>query len=400
MLKQKISLDEYLIKHTTFETINEVGLQNLFRSMLEPVLETTDKIKSDVLLKVTNREMFLGLLTRLSFSEVSYTDYIEEIRDSESLDETDFLLVAASDFISFLAWKQDSDRIKFWTYTNCEEINEIIDILNENSNKDLSYLKDSYSFNTDTSMTNFYINKLVGMLQNSQVKNSDVVEVEDSESQIKLLSNKARHISHELKNQLSICDLYLGVMRKYCENNGILEDTIDRSIECMNKSVKLMSNLIGQLKVLNSKELKLYRVDIMLESVSKLVKAYVENKNINFELENDVKEEIFVDQTLFMSAIINIVKNASEAFDDLSREDNLIRVSSRVENDNVVIQISNNAKPIENPEAIFNEGITTKSTGSGLGLFISKQSVESMCGKLDLVKSDNDSTVFELKFCL
>ena len=43
MLKQKISLDEYLIKHTTFETINEVGLQNLFRSMLEPVLETTDK---------------------------------------------------------------------------------------------------------------------------------------------------------------------------------------------------------------------------------------------------------------------------------------------------------------------------------------------------------------------
>ena len=102
MLKQKISLDEYLIKHTTFETINEVGLQNLFRSMLEPVLETTDKIKSDVLLKVTNREMFLGLLTRLSFSEVSYTDYIEEIRDSESLDETDFLLVAASDFISFL----------------------------------------------------------------------------------------------------------------------------------------------------------------------------------------------------------------------------------------------------------------------------------------------------------
>ena len=48
---------------------------------------------------------------------------------------------------------------------------------------------------------------------------------------------------------------------------------------------------------------------------------------------------------------------------------------------------------------VFEEGFTTKKNdgGSGLGLKISKTSMELMGGDLRLIKSDEASTVFEIK---
>ena len=52
-----------------------------------------------------------------------------------------------SDFISFLSWKQTDEGLKYCNYTNSSEISKIIDLLNDNSDYDISYLKAKY--NTD-----------------------------------------------------------------------------------------------------------------------------------------------------------------------------------------------------------------------------------------------------------
>ena len=229
---------------------------------------------------------------------------------------------------------------------------------------------------------------------------TDVIEENEPSDKIEFLTKKARYISHEVKNQLSICDLYSGIIKRYCANNDINETTINHAVNCIDKSVKIAGNTLAQLKTLNSKELKLYKTNKLIASAIDLSKAYLENRNIELIIENDIQDEIFVDETLFISTIVNLVKNACEAFNDYENNDGWIKVSSKIENDSVVIQVSNNAKPITEPEKIFNEGVTTKSTGSGLGLFICKKNTEEQCGQLNLVKSDEESTVFELKFCL
>ena len=63
----------------------------------------------------------------------------------------------------------------------------------------------------------------------------------------------------------------------------------------------------------------------------------------------------------------------------------------------VLISISNNARGITNPEKIFNEGFTTKSSGNGLGLWICKKSIEEMNGELELSRSTEDYTEFTIK---
>lgn len=402
MIKQTNSLDEYLLKQSISTLTTEEGLSNLFRGLLEPVLEiSTDGVESDVILKVTNRDMFTGLLTRLEFSDINYVDYGDDLKGREQLEETDFLLVMTSDFISFLSWKQTDEGLKYCNYTNSPQISKIIDLLNDNSDLDISYLKTKY--NTDKLKNNLVsvcINKLGSMLSNTSPVNNDVIDNEDLANKINYLTKKSRYISHEVKNQLSICDLYSGIIKRYCSNNEINDTTINNALDCISKSIKIAGNTLTQLKSLNSKELKLYKTNKLIETSAELSKAYLENRNIELILDNKIEEEIFVDETLFTSTVINLVKNACEAFDDFESKDNWIKISTSIENDNVIIQVSNNAKPILEPEKIFNEGMTTKSTGSGLGLYICKQNTEEQCGQLNLIKSDEDSTIFELRFCL
>ena len=55
---------------------------------------------------------------------------------------------------------------------------------------------------------------------------------------------------------------------------------------------------------------------------------------------------------------------------------------------------------ITEPERIFHEGFTTKATGSGLGLWICKKSVEEQMGELELSRSTDDYTEFTIRLGL
>jgi signal transduction histidine kinase len=60
------------------------------------------------------------------------------------------------------------------------------------------------------------------------------------------------------------------------------------------------------------------------------------------------------------------------------------------------VQDSGPGIPVEDRERIFDPFFTTKSGGMGLGLAICFTVVENHGGKLRLVKSDSDGSIFEL----
>lgn len=205
---------------------------------------------------------------------------------------------------------------------------------------------------------------------------------------------KVRHISHEIKNQLSICDLYTEIIKKYCEKNSINDTTILKSVECIKTAVKMAGNSLLELKSSDNMDLKKYDVnELIMESLT-LSKVYALNKNIQFSFNNKSESKIFADKNKFMAVVINLIKNACEAFSD--EEEKKISVTTTDENEFLKVIVSNNAKPIEDIENIFQEGFTTKSTGNGLGLYICKQNIEELCGKFRLIKSDKQSTEFEI----
>lgn len=203
---------------------------------------------------------------------------------------------------------------------------------------------------------------------------------------------KVKYISHEVKNQISICDLYLEILERYCDKNSINDETIKNSLSKIKSSLSMASNSLSELKSSYSQELKQYCAKDIIEEAYNLSKVYGISKNIDINLDLKLEsQKILVDKVRFQSVIINIVKNACEAFED--EPEKKIKIYSGQDGNYLKINISNNAKPIENVD-IFKQGITTKESGSGLGLYISENNINEMGGKLELLKSDNDSTDF------
>ena len=103
--------------------------------------------------------------------------------------------------------------------------------------------------------------------------------------------------------------------------------------------------------------------------------------------------EISVNVDLFEWALENIIKNSADA---MSREDGKIEVTTEFlpENKIVKISIKDNGSGIQPryQKEIFKPGYSTKSTGWGLGLSLSKRIIEQYHGgELFLVESSKEA---------
>ncbi|MCH2212609.1 MAG: ATP-binding protein [Fuerstiella sp.] len=99
--------------------------------------------------------------------------------------------------------------------------------------------------------------------------------------------------------------------------------------------------------------------------------------------------------------VLNLVLNALDA----TAEGATITVSTDVlaDDEQVAITISDQGHgiPLEVQQEIFNAYFTTKSTGTGLGLFVCRQLAETeLGGSIDLVRSDSSGTIFRIRLPL
>ena len=165
-----------------------------------------------------------------------------------------------------------------------------------------------------------------------------------------------------------------------------------------------MNNLNGKIgfgtwKLPNAEE----TIEIVKNAIN-LSKVYTIDKDI--ELSYEIEEEIFIvaDFEKLTAVLINLIKNASEAFpliqDDEIKDGKYIKIKTEKNENSALIMVSNNAPGINEPEKIFNEGFTTKNSGSGLGLWICKKSIEEQLGELELSRSTENYTEFTIQLGL
>lgn len=202
-------------------------------------------------------------------------------------------------------------------------------------------------------------------------------------------------VSHEIRNNISICDMYSQIIRKNLERDNILNSSIENALNCLQKSIQMISVNLLDLKSLNKNSPKIQNLESLLIKAIEFSKAYIEDKSINYKLDIKCNSEILVDENRFLSCIINILKNAIESISDIGE----IHIETYKESYFSVIHISNNGIkiPDEIKDNIFKYGYTTKENGSGYGLYICKQYLESQNATLDLVRSDDEFTIFEIK---
>ena len=209
-----------------------------------------------------------------------------------------------------------------------------------------------------------------------------------------LIKEQSRCIAHEMRNHISICELYTQIIKKNLEKEGIQNTSLNNALNCINKSLKIMSNSLLDLKSLDNFNLKKVNIKKVLEEGIKLATAYISDKKIKITSNINIYAEVFIDEHKFLACIVNIIKNAIEAI----KKEGKINVSLEIEGDYIHIKISNDGEPIsqEKQKSIFEEGFTTKPTGSGLGLHICANNLKAQNATLKLTKSTDENTEFEI----
>lgn len=144
----------------------------------------------------------------------------------------------------------------------------------------------------------------------------------------------------------------------------------------------------------------LIKIDELFDHICQLLKHEFKELGIDFQSKIHFNHlEITADRELVEMVIINLLKNAKEALKD--REEPKLELIARIdEEQHVLIDVKDNGPGIipEARERIFIPFYTTKKSGSGIGLSLSRQIMQMHHGSLSVKSEPNVYTIFTLRF--
>ena len=208
-----------------------------------------------------------------------------------------------------------------------------------------------------------------------------------------------RVLTHEIMNTVSPIASLSDAMAKSVDENGHSELDIKAGLETISDSSK---NLIGfvqtyrQLSGVAKPVRKALELQELMDSVIALNSEFAAGCGAECKYQPEEDDlMIYADEGQISQILINLIKNALQA------GAKHIDITAKMgKDDDVIVQVANDGEPIpvSAQEQIFIPFYTTKKEGSGIGLSISRQIMRNHNGTIELLRSDAQQTVFELRF--
>jgi two-component system, NtrC family, nitrogen regulation sensor histidine kinase NtrY len=233
--------------------------------------------------------------------------------------------------------------------------------------------------------------------QTSHSRDSYIITLDDitelvSAQRTSAWGDVARRIAHEIKNPLTPIQLSAErIRRKFgkviIEDKGIFEqctDTIVRQVDDIRRMVDEFSRFARMPKpVMEGEDV----ADTVRQAVF-LMKVGHPDLDIEADIKQDSIRAQF-DRRLISQALTNIIKNATEAIEQVPPEElgkGRIDVIAAQENDDIVIDVIDNGigLPKVSRARLLEPYVTTRQKGTGLGLAIVGRVLEDHGGRIEL----------------
>lgn len=238
------------------------------------------------------------------------------------------------------------------------------------------------------------------------------IQSELEEKEMEAWQNLVRVLTHEIMNSVTPISSLAGTVEEelqkqlqresYVFDKGELEDmhlslqTISRRSEGLIRFVKEFRNLTQ----VPQPRLSEIAIQPLLEEMAILHKKELSDRGIEITVSTDPPQlTALADKNMIEQVLINLIKNAIQAFDE--QIDKKIELSaSTSEKGRPIIRVRDNGPGID-PEAvekIFIPFFSTKKTGSGIGLSLSRQIMRVHDGRISVKSKLGEGTEFQLKF--
>ncbi|MCH2045900.1 MAG: ATP-binding protein [Saprospiraceae bacterium] len=207
----------------------------------------------------------------------------------------------------------------------------------------------------------------------------------------------AKQVAHEIKNPLTPMKLNIQLLQRVLSINpekaqkmvGRVSSALIEQIDNLAHIASEFSNFAkmptAHNEVLNLKEL--------IQSVYDLFKEE-ENIQLSLDLPHIENVVIFADKNQMMRVLNNLVKNAIQAIPE--DRDGLVDISLKIIDNKALIEVRDNGCgiPDHRREDVFIPNFTTKNSGTGIGLSMSKTIVDMAQGKIYLESELDKGTQF------
>lgn len=215
-------------------------------------------------------------------------------------------------------------------------------------------------------------------------------------SKMAAIGQLASGISHELKNPLEIICNYCYAIKK-----GILhtEEQIKKTIEVIDDKAKSANKIVNNLLAfarITPEKIELTEMKPFVQMILELQRNFMKKRNIKTEFICEEKIFIRCNPEVLKRIFINLIRNAQDAIG----ENGIIKIMIKQEKEHVQIVIQDNGCGMDerDQEQIFNPFYTTKSTGTGLGLYLVYHQVQESGGTIHVSSSKGEGTTFRLIF--
>ena len=213
------------------------------------------------------------------------------------------------------------------------------------------------------------------------------------------LGEMAASLAHELNQPLSAAATYLHASQTDLQKAGLMGQSADRTVELAKAQLLRAGTIIRRMRELlahESRSLGMERVGPMLADMQGVLGMIQRDHRVSIEIDvDDANDQVRAERIQFQQAMLNLIRNAAEASAD--RVDARIRVIGRVLNDaHFEVSVEDNGRGVgaDQLDTIFRPLMTTKASGMGLGLSVTRTIVESHGGTLTVGRSELGGAAF------
>lgn len=238
------------------------------------------------------------------------------------------------------------------------------------------------------------------------------IQSELEEKEMEAWQNLVRVLTHEIMNSVTPISSLAGTiesdLRQHFDEDAdqLSEDEmrdIHLSLQTISKRSEALIRFVKEFRSLTSipkPKPAVFSARTLLDEVCMLHKSELGEKGISAQIEVYPEDlTILADKGMIEQVLINLVKNAIQSFDDQAEKTLTLRAFVS-EKSRPVIMVKDNGPGID-PDAlekIFIPFFTTKKTGSGIGLSLSRQIMRQHQGTLTVKSELGKGTEFYLRF--
>ena len=372
-------------------------VKSIIRSILEPV--ASNNCAGIIITHLKDIEGIEGIVRRIEYSKNIILRPISDFEFSKyGVEDTGIIVLNTRRYNCAFLFKQiEEDKYQIYLKMNSKLVSNIYEHIK--SLFLLNYDKEFYEYKPERRENELMNNAVSNIIKhfeetikdseyNSKIQESYRAVNETNTNFRNEIYQNVKQIAHEIKNQLSILDIYTRIFEKKTSDSEVVEP-IKKSVALIRSQLEAFKNI--DVLNLQERDVKLIIRDC-IKTYSHILKEK-NNKIIFIDEMPEITANAFLDEEKFAIVVNNIIKNAN----DSTQNDEVI-VKLKLIGDKIKISFINHGEMIASDakEKIFDKGYTTKQDGWGIGLSVCKRLVGSQFGELELEKSDENETIFTL----